>query len=166
MQNNRINFWSRNYYFWKVPISYIIQNHWKKLALLRALQFQFNCGTCPMDNCSLWNCLWAPNAYKQVAKKVFLCQMLEETSIFTLPGKVPLWQRCQNNALCRNMNVDVSPYILKFKFFFKSTCSTMAAWIPVGLLPSKSEMIYLPKEVCLIIIHRNPTYILDMSCCY
>ena len=27
-------------------------------------------------------------------------------------------------------------------------------------------MIYLPKQVCLTIIHRDTTYILDMSCCY
>ena len=26
-------------------------------------------------------------------------------------------------------------------------------------------MIYLPKQVCLIIIHRNTTHILDMPCC-
>ena len=27
-------------------------------------------------------------------------------------------------------------------------------------------MIYLPKKVCLIIIHRNTTHLLDMSCIY
>ena len=27
-------------------------------------------------------------------------------------------------------------------------------------------MIYLPKQVCLIIIHRNTTHILDTSCCH
>ena len=42
----------------------------------------------------------------------------------------------------------------------------MAAWIHVGLLQSKSEMMYLPKKVCLIIIHRKPTHILNMSCCH
>ena len=45
--------------------------------------------------------------------------MLEGTSIFNLPGKVPLWQKCQNYVFCGNMNADVSPYVLKFKFFFK-----------------------------------------------
>ena len=55
--------------------------------------------------------------------------------------------------------------LLKSKFFFKNTCSTIAAWIHVGLLYSKSEMIYLPKKVCLIIIHRNTTHLPDMSCC-
>ena len=92
--------------------------------------------------------------------------MLEETSIFTFTGKVPLWQKCENDVLCGNMNADVSPYILKFKFFFKNTCSTMAACIPVGLLQSKSEMINLPNKVCLIINNRNPAHILDMSCCH
>ena len=89
--------------------------------------------------------------------------MLGETSLFTLPGKVPLWQKFQNDVLCGSVNMDVSPYILKSKFFFKNTCSTMTPWIHVGLLYSKSEMIYLPKKVCLIIIHRNTTHILDMS---
>ena len=41
----------------------------------------------------------------------------------------------------------------------------MTAWIHVGLLLSKSEMIYLSKKVCLIIINRNTTHILDISCC-
>ena len=41
----------------------------------------------------------------------------------------------------------------------------MTAWIHVGLLQPKSEMIYLPKKVCIIIIHTNATHILDMSCC-
>ena len=30
------------------------------------------------------------DAYSLVIQKVFLFQMLEETSIFTLPGKIPL----------------------------------------------------------------------------
>ena len=60
--------------------------------------------------------------------------MLEETSIFTLPRKVPLWQKYQNDVLCGNMNMDVFFYIMKFKFFFKNTCPTMTAWILVGLL--------------------------------
>ena len=42
----------------------------------------------------------------------------------------------------------------------------MTAWIHVGLLQPKSEMIYLPKKVCIIIIHTNATHILDMSCCH
>ena len=42
----------------------------------------------------------------------------------------------------------------------------MTAWIHVGLLQSKSEMIYLPKQVRIIITHRNTTHILDMSCCH
>ena len=64
------------------------------------------------------------------------------------------------------MNTDVSLYILKFRFFFKTICLTMTAWIHVGLLQSKSEMIYLPRKVSLITIHTKPTHILDMSCCH
>ena len=57
-------------------------------------------------------------------------------------------------------------FILKFKFLCKCTCSAMTPWIHVGLLQSKSEMICLPKKICLIITHRNKTYILDISCCH
>ena len=42
----------------------------------------------------------------------------------------------------------------------------MTSWTHVDLLQSKSEMIYFPKKFCLIIIHGNTTYLLDMSCCY
>ena len=62
--------------------------------------------------------------------------------------------------------MDVPAYIWKFKFFFKNTCSTVIAWIHVGLFWPKSEIIYLPQKVCLIIIHTNTTHILDMSCCH
>ena len=123
-------------------------------------------GHIPLENFCLWNCLWTPNAYRLVAQKVFLFQILGETSIFTLPGKVPLWQKYQNDVLRGSMNTDVVPYILKFKSFFKNSWSTMAAWNHVGLLQSKSAMIYLPKKFCLIIIHTNTIHILDMSCCH
>ena len=46
------------------------------------------------------------------------------------------------------------------------TFSTMTALIPVGLLQSKSEIIYFPKKFYLIIIHANATHILDVSCCH
>ena len=62
--------------------------------------------------------------------------------------------------------MNVSPYLLKVKFFFKNTCSTMTARIHVGLLKSKSEMIYFTKNISLIIIHTNTTHLLDMSCCH
>ena len=48
MHIKRINCWSRNNYFWKVLIPHLIRNHWKKLAPLWALQFQFNCETYPI----------------------------------------------------------------------------------------------------------------------
>ena len=38
----------------------------------------------------------------------------------------------------------------------------MTAWNYVGLLQSKSEMIYVAKNVCLTTIHRNTTHILDI----
>ena len=73
--------------------------------------------------------------------------MLEETyfipiAIATRHFGKPFWQnlfgkthqKFQNDVLCGNMNMGVSPYILKFNFFFKNTCSTMTAWIHVGIL--------------------------------
>ena len=42
----------------------------------------------------------------------------------------------------------------------------MTAWIHLGLLLLKSQMIYLPKTLCPTIIHTNTTHILDMSCCH
>ena len=78
-------------------MAYIIQNHWKKKNLLWALQFQFNSNLTVehilLYNYWLSNCLWTPNAYRLVVRKVFLFQMLGETSIFTLPSKVPLWEK-------------------------------------------------------------------------
>ena len=41
-----------NNFFWKIPVSHIIQNHWKKIALLWALQFQFNWRTYPIRQLS------------------------------------------------------------------------------------------------------------------
>ena len=51
---------------------------------------------------------------------------------------------------------------LNFNYSSKNTCSTMTAWNYVGLLQSKSEMIYVAKNVCLTTIHRNTTHILDI----
>ena len=73
--------------------------------------------------------------------------------------------KSQNGVLCDNMNMDVSAYILKFKLL-KTIRSATTVWIHVGLLWPKSEMIYLPKKVCLIIIYRNTTHLLDMSRCH
>ena len=94
MQIHRTNFQSRNNYFWKVPILHIIQNHWKKTSSITSSSvFNLNLEHIQLDNFCLWNCLWAPNTYRLVAQKVLLFQMLGETSICTLPGKVTLWQK-------------------------------------------------------------------------
>ena len=134
MQINRKNFWSRNNYSWKVPISHIIQNHWKNKPYYDLFSFNVTLEHVQLDKFCLWNCLWTPNAYRLIAQKVFLFWMFGETSIFSSRGKVPLWQKCQNDVLCGNMNMNVSPYILKFKFFFKNTCSAVIAGIHVRLL--------------------------------
>ena len=87
-----------------------------------------------LHNLRLSNCLWNHNACRLLIWKIFLFQMLGETSIFTLSGKVPLWLKCQNDVLCGNMNIDVSLYILKYKCFFKDDCSQMTACVHGGLL--------------------------------
>ena len=119
-----------------------------------------------LDNFCLWNCLWIQNAHRLVAQKIFLLQIFGETSIFTLPVKVPLCQKNVKMMFWVPISVWISIYILKFKFLFKNNCSTRTAWNHVGLLKWKSEMIYLPKKVCLIIIHTNTAHILDMFCCH
>ena len=61
--------------------------------------------------------------------------------------------------------MDVSPYILKFKFFLKkylfyNDCLD-SCWSVI--VKKRND---LPKKVCLIIIHRNTTHILNMSYCH
>ena len=61
----------------------MIQNHWKKLPLLWALQLKFNCGTYPIAQLSSLKLSVDSQAYKLVVQKVFLFQMLGETTIIT-----------------------------------------------------------------------------------
>ena len=63
-----------------------------------------------------------------------MLQLLRETAMFRLPGKVLLSQNYQNDVLRVNMNKHVSPHILELKFFFNNNCSTMIAGILVVLL--------------------------------
>ena len=146
MQNNGTNFWSRNNYFWKVPISHIIQYNWKNQLYYGFFSFNLNVKYIQLYNFCLWN-------YRCHGLACIQASSLKSISVpnvrgdfqFTLPCKVPLWQKRQNDVLCGSMNMDVSPSILKFELFFKNICSTMTAWIHVGLLQSKSEITYLPK---------------------
>ena len=103
----------------KNPVSHIIQNHWKTQLYYELFSFNLTVKYIQLYNFCLWNCPWTHNAYRLAVRKAFLFQMLGDTYIFTLPGKVSLWQKFQNDVLFGNMNMDVSPYILKFKFFFK-----------------------------------------------
>ena len=80
--------------------------------------------------------------------KVFLSQIFGETSIFTLPGKVSLWQKFQIDALCGNKNMEVSPNILKSKFFFKNTWFTF------------------PKESVWLSFVETQHNLLGILCCY
>ena len=87
------------------------------------------------------------------SKSIFHPNIWGDFHIYPARQSATLTKKCQNDVLCSNKDMDVSPCILKFKFFCKDICSTMTAWIHVGLLYSKTEMIYLPKRICLIIIY-------------
>ena len=55
MQNNGTNFWSRNNYFWKVPISHIIQYNWKNQLYYGLFSFNLNVKYIQLYNFCLWN---------------------------------------------------------------------------------------------------------------
>ena len=135
MQINRANFWSWSNSFWKVPISHIIQNHWKKIAPFWALQFQFNCGTYPIRQLSSLKLPMDSQCIQATSSK--------STSVKNIRRNSPIYIARQSAALTKMSKWcfvwqceygDVSPYILKFKFFFKNTCSKMTAWIHIGPL--------------------------------
>ena len=106
---NRTNFWSWNNYFWKVPISHIIQNNWKHKIYYELFRLNVTLKHIQLNSVWFLNCLRTPNAYRLEAQKVFLFQILGETSIFTLPDKVLLWQKYQNYVFCGSMKMNVSP---------------------------------------------------------
>ena len=65
------------------------------------------------------------------------------------------------------MNMDASLLLhIEIEILLQEYLLYNDAWIHVGLLYSKNEIILLAKQVCLIIINRNTTDILDMSCCH
>ena len=133
--HNRTNFCSRNKYLWKVPVSRIIQNHWKKqLFNYELFSFSLTVEYIQLYNFRFKNFLWTHNACSLVVWKKFLFQMLRETSIFTLPGKVPLWQNVKmmfwvaiwiGMSPLTHRNLNSSSKTLGYK---------MTAWIQVGLL--------------------------------
>ena len=133
MENNRTNFWIWNNYFWKVPILHIIQNHWKNQLYYELLSFnlteiypivQLSSLTHPVDSqCIQVNSL----------KSISFPDIRGDFHIYTARESATLTKKCQNDVLCGNMNMYVSPHILKLKFY-KNTCSAMTAWIHAGLL--------------------------------
>ena len=120
-------------FHFQVPVSHIIQNHWKYQLYNELFSFNLTVKYVQLYNFRLWNCLWTRNASRLVAWKVFLFQMLGEILYLHCQAKCHFDKKCQHDVLRGNMNMDVSPYILKFKFY-KNTCSTMIACIHVGLL--------------------------------
>ena len=100
MQNNRTNFWSRKIYFWEVSISHIIQKNWKNQLYHDLFNFNLTVKYIQLYNFCFWKSLWTRNTYRLVARKVFFIQIFGETSTFTLPGKVPLWQKNVKMMFC------------------------------------------------------------------
>ena len=111
---------------------------------------------------------------KKKIRKVFLLHVLWETSIFTLLCNVSFWQnfsnppthqKRQNDFLCGNMNIKFYPYILRSKFFFKkylfyNDClGSCLSTVIIKFTDVPSLKIYL------INIHRNKTYLPNISCC-
>ena len=98
MENNRTNFWIRNNYSWEVPISHIIQNYWKNQLYYELFSFNLAVKYIQLYNFCLWNCLWSRNAYRLVVWKVFPFQ-----------AKCYSDKKYQNDVLCGNMNMEMSP---------------------------------------------------------
>ena len=144
----------------------------KKRLFYELFNFNLNMEHIPLHNFRLSSCLYSPNAFNQ-PKLCGNCafpqnihiRILGEITIFfavilaTKCISVPNFRgdfhvyiarqratltKSQNDVLAGNLNISTS--ILKLKFFFKHTCSTMTAWIHVCLLQLKSEMIYLTKR--------------------
>ena len=82
----------------------------------------------------------------------------QEASIFTLPGKVPLWQKCQNVVLCDNMNMNVSPYILEFS---SSSKILILQWL-IGFMlvycSQKVKWYTFPKGLSNLYPYKHNTY--------
>ena len=141
----------------------------KNPALLWALQFQFNCEIYPIVQLSSLK-LPIESQYIQVSSlKSISFPNVRKDSIFTPPGKVPLWKNCQYDLLngkwkyeygCVPLHTEIS--ILLQKYLFHNGCLDSCLTIVVKMW----KMIYLPKQVCLIVIHRNISHILDWSCCH
>ena len=64
---------------------------------------------------------------------------------------------CVATYWCLPLHIEI--LLQKYQFYNDclDSCSSTAV---------KSETIYLPKKVCIIIIHANTTHILDMSSCH
>ena len=62
----------------------------------------------------------------------FIPIAMQRVNLANLFGKTH--QKFQNDVLCGNMNMGVSTFILKFKFFVKDTFSTTTPWIHADLL--------------------------------
>ena len=131
-----------------------------------ALQFQFNYGIYPIVQLS--------SLKLSIDSQCIQATSSKSISLPSVRGNLYIYTGRQSATLTKmskwcsvwQYEYGCLPYILKFKFFFNNTCSTMIAWIHIALLQTKSEMIYHPKQFLLIIIHSNTKQVLDISCCH
>ena len=98
-----------------------------------------------------------PQRSKKMIWKVFVLQMLEETSIFTWQCKVWFWQnfskpithqKCQTDVWCGNMNI---------KFYL----DCLGSCLSIVIIKFNDVC---PQKVCLITIYRNKAPLLNISC--
>ena len=165
MQINRSNFWIWNNYFGKLPISHVIQNYWKKtssikLDLLWALQFQFHCGTYPIGQLSSLK-LPIYSQWTQVSSS-------KSVSVPNVRRDFHDYFAKQSTTLTKHfITIWIGMSLLTF-WKLNSSKILVLQWLLGFMLVYCSQKwnVYLPKKVCQIIINRNPTHILDMSCCH
>ena len=121
-------------YFWKVHISHIIQNHGKKLALLWVPYFQFNYGTYPIRQLSPLKLPMAMDSQ---------CMQASSLKSISAPNvrrdfHIYIWQKCQNDVLCLNMNMDVS---LTYWNLNSSSKELVLQWLLEFMLVYRSQKV-------------------------
>ena len=135
----------------------------KKPALLWALQFQFNCGIYPIIHLSSLKLPMDSQCIQTSSKSISVSSVRGDFDVYIARysanlTKISKWYIVwQYEYGCLPLHNEISNLL---------HCSTITAWIQVGLFKTKSKMIYLTKQVCPVVIHRNTSHILDTSCCH
>ena len=104
------------------------------------------------------------NAYRQVVRKVFPFQMLGETSILTLPGKVPLDKNFKM-MFCVAIWIWLSPFT--YWNINSSSKIHVLQWLlgfKLVYCSQKVKSTFPNRYVWLLFIETQ--HILDMACCH